>query len=577
MQRKSGVSPLSSAAHALALSQNYDFFLSRRDEDALLEAAEFSREQREEVKHKRQATAAEKEARRIERDLQQRARLKARYDASFAADAEIEVSGLGGELYAFQRAAVKYLLDAKRAFLADEMGLGKTPEALATLQAANAFPSLIICPAVVRPNWRKETEKWLPGRSICYIRDGKSEVTQADITIINYDLLGKHLDVLLEREWQAIVVDESHYIKNHKAQRTEFVKRLASNLPYRFLLSGTPITNKPIELVPQLEALGVLDNVFGGFSAFAERYTHGRWAYFEGAQNLKELNEKLRQHCYVRRLKRDVLTSLPAKRRLTQWVELDTIAEYRSAQRDLIGYVKKQAQKNLDFLASIAHVSKEEQQEAKKVRGEDAGERALRGHLLVQISKLRQIAARGKIAAAKAWIEEYLNQVGAKLVVFAWHDEVIREIAEAFHAPRIAGDIGAEERQKAVERFQTDPDCRVIVCNIRAGGQGITLTAAATTCFIEMDWTPAMLRQAEDRIHRIGQEAEIVENYYLMADVSIDKYMGRLIIEKAEIMDAILDGVREQAPDTSTEATNSKFIDWLIGQEDKEEVVDEQN
>ena len=549
--------PLSSASYALALAQNFDFFLAQHDEAILSNAANLRREQ---TQQKQAATQAEKEARRLETERRKSEKLKARYDASRATEAELEVPGLGGELYPYQKAGVKYLRDTKCAILGDEMGLGKTPQALAALQVARAYPALIISPASVRPNWRKEAEKWLPGRTICYLSSGKSEVTEADITIVNYDLLTSHKTALLARDWKALIVDESHYIKGYKTDRYKNVLELAEGVRYRFLLSGTAITNNTIELVTQLRVLGVLVRVFGGFYKFAGRY--------RGAANLDELNQKLRQHCYVRRLKRDVLPSLPPKRRLTQWVEIDTSAEYKKAESDLVSYVRDRAEKKLGFLASISHLTKEEQQEAKKARGDDAAQKAARGELLVLISKLRQIAGRGKIAVAKTWIKEYLEQVGAKLVVFAWHEGIISAIVEAFGALCITGDIPTEKRQIAVERFQSDPSCRVIVCNIRAGGQGITLTSAATTCFIELDWTPAMLRQAEDRIHRIGQEAEVVENYYLLADVSIDKYMGRLVAAKAEIVDAALDGA-SQDENEKEEAEASGFVDWLMDQQEK--------
>jgi SNF2 family DNA or RNA helicase len=249
--------------------------------------------------------------------------------ASHAADADIHVAGLAGELLPFQKAAVAYSVRAHRVLIGDEMGLGKTVEALAIIKAANAFPALVVCPATLKLNWRREAEKWLPIKRVAVL-GGQNGTTEGDIVIINYDVLGRFAAKLKTRGFKGIIFDESHYAKNHKAQRTAHCKQLASGIPVRLCLTGTPVLNRPAELISQLQLLDRLDDL-GGFWNFAERYCDAhknRWGWdFSGASNLDELNERLRATCYIRRTKAEVLPELPAKRRCIVPVEIDKLLD----------------------------------------------------------------------------------------------------------------------------------------------------------------------------------------------------------------------------------------------------------
>ena len=205
-------------------------------------------------------------------------------EQSSAFESNFEVEGLGGTLRPFQKAGVEYILKSKRCFVADEMGLGKTVEALAALEAANAFPALVVCPASLKLNWKREADKWLPQRTNSVM---SGDGAKADITIINYDVLKKFEAELLERRFKAVIYDESHMVKNSKARRTKLATKLAKGVPYRLCLTGTPVLNRPNELLSQLSLLGRLDE-FGGFWEFAKRYCgarHTRWGWdFSGAR-----------------------------------------------------------------------------------------------------------------------------------------------------------------------------------------------------------------------------------------------------------------------------------------------------
>ncbi len=440
-----------------------------------------------------------------------------RVEASRAEDAEIEVEGLGGELRPFQRAGVAYALRARRTYIADEQGLGKTVQALATVHAAGAYPALIVCPASLKLNWKREAERWLPGKRV-EVLDGRSAGYEgADVVVVNYDVLGKHADALKALGIGAIVLDESQYAKNRKAKRTRLCKELAQRVPVRLLLSGTPLLSRPEELISQLDIMGRLDDV-GGFWNFAARYCdmeRGRFGLdLSGASNLSELNEKLQSLCYVRRLKSEVLKELPAKQRATLPVSISNRREYRKAEADVARFVGEAAANDERRVAEAVERWRAERDGRDPSQGEmrairsgvraSAEANAERAEQLVRINALNQLAATGKMDAVTEWVQNFLDS-GEKLVLFAHHREIVDALAERFGAPSITGDTPAEARQVAVDAFQQDPAVRLIVLNLQAGGVGLTLTAASNVAFCELGWTPAAHDQAEDRCHRIGR------------------------------------------------------------------------
>lgn len=445
---------------------------------------------------------------------------------SRATAASIEVAGLGGDLRPFQKAGVAYALTAKRTFIADEMGLGKTVQALATIQAANAYPALVVVPACVKLNWRREAQKWLPGKRIVVISGGPGngnsnlDLTAFDVVILNYDIVGKWQERLESIRFKSIVVDESHYVKNRKAQRTVAVKALAAKIDYRLFLTGTPIVNRPQELITQLDALGTLD-ALGGFWGFANRYCaayRGRFGLeFGEPQHLDELNERLRQTCYVRRLKADVLKELPPKTRTVLPVEITNRKDYDRAQMDFIAWVSEN-------------------------EGARKAQKAQNAEHLAKIEGLKQLAVAGKLEAVREWVSDFL-ETGEKLVLFAWHRSAVHQLAEAFDAPSISGDTSLEDRQAAIDRFQNDASCHLIVCNIKAAGVGITLTAASNVAFVELGWTPADHDQAEDRCHRIGQNDNVTA-WYLVAENTIEEKIAALIDRKRGVVNQATDGDR---------------------------------
>jgi SNF2 family DNA or RNA helicase len=277
-------------------------------------------------------------------------------------------------------------------------------------------------------------------------------------------------------------------------------------------LTGTPVMNHADELIAQLRVIGRLGE-FGSGASFSRQ--------FEGELSEERLHWHLRRHCFVRRLKSEVLPQLPAKRQVVVPVGLNNEEEYRVAEDDVIEWLRSQP---LDLKVLDAKIAA-----------------ALRAERLAQLTTLQRLAARGKLAAALSWIHDFLAS-GEPLVVFARHVEVQEAVVRHFpSALHLLGEDSLVARQAAIAAFQEPDGPQLIVCATRVAAQGITLTRASNVCFLELEWTPAIHDQAEDRCHRIGQR-DAVTAWYLLAAETIDETMARLIQRKREIVDAITDG-----------------------------------
>lgn len=458
---------------------------------------------------------------------------------SSAEDADIEIEGLGGELMPFQKAGVNYVLKAgRRCFIADDMGTGKTAQALAALHATDAFPAVIVCPASVKLPWRDHVrgpapgapDGWLPGRTVLVLEGRKPRPlpSAVSVVVVNYDVLPWWLDTLRAIEPRAVIFDESHLLKSPQAKRTKAAIALADAVPeggLKLNLSGTAVLNNPTEIGSQLRAIGRLDE-FGGYAGLRKR------------RSAAKLNAELRGTCFVRRTKDQVMPELPEKRIARVPVELSNRSEYERVERDVIRWLVDQ----VELTDSIAHLPEDEQRSRIRERQSETAWKAMRAQRLVQLNALRQVCAKGKLRAATSWIGDFLHSTDEKLVLFATHVAIQRELRHHYaDAAQVLGEDDASQRNDEIQRFQNDPACRLIVCSLQAAGVGITLTAASNVAFLELGWTPALHDQAEDRLHRIGQKGNVVA-WYLLAENTIDDDMHALLESKRAVVSATLDG-----------------------------------
>jgi SWI/SNF-related matrix-associated actin-dependent regulator of chromatin subfamily A-like protein 1 len=497
---------------------------------------------------------------------------RGRLEASKAASSDFDVPTLGCTLYPFQRAGVEYAVRTKRVLFGDQMGLGKTPELLATVEALNAYPFLVIVPASLKINWYREARKFLPHRRTVVLDGKELNPAAADLYVINYDVLGraikpKHKGDDYEFAWRPAIAalkarglagigfDEFHYCKNYQAQRSRLCRELAKGLDVRIGLTGTPILNRPNELIEPLQILGRLNDL-GGFKNFMTRYCGwtGEQGSGEGATALQELNQKLRSTCYVRREKSEVLTELPAKRRTVVPLELSNRSEYDRAEAELIKFIGEQAiadaRKRIEIAEEVDdEILTGEVNEADRDAEIEhrmrayAADKMFKGRAAEKLRRyevLKQVSARGKLAEAAEWIRNFVEG-GEKLVVFGSHYEIIDAIVAEFGCKRITGQESIEERQAAVDDFQSNPESQVIAMNLIAGGVGLTLTAASNVAFLELGWNPGQHDQAEDRVHRIGQR-DAVTAWYLNGERTIDEDIADLIEQKRAIVNETTTG-----------------------------------
>ena len=440
--------------------------------------------------------------------------------------------------YDYQKEGIAYALKAKRCIFGDECGLGKTVQAIGTVTASGAFPALVICPASLKVNWQREFKKF-GGVDAVILDDSNRGVWQnlltmkrndgkpfCQVIITNYESLKKFFVRRLIRQerftmksiefddrvklFRTVIIDESHKCKSNKTQQSKFVQGIAEGKEYVLELTGTPVVNNNEDLVQQLRIMDRL-NDFGGYQKFVGRYCQG----LNKSSHVKELNLRLRNCCFFRRQKKDVLTQLPDKTRSYLVTDISNRKEYAAAEKDVIKYLRDY--QNAD---------------------DDKLQRAIRGDIMVRMNILKQVSARGKIDSAVDVIHNTIDG-GEKLIVFCFLKEVVAALKREFpKAVTVTGDDNDRQKQYSVDKFQQDADCKLIILNYRSGGTGLTLTAASNVLFVEFPYTAADCEQAEDRAHRNGQK-NAVNCTYLLGENTIDEYMYNLIQTKRAIANGV--------------------------------------
>jgi superfamily II DNA or RNA helicase len=467
------------------------------------------------------------------------------------------VHGIKGlELMHHQAQVVAAAAAGHRTFLlADEPGLGKTAQALLAADAADAFPLLVVVPNVVKANWAHEAELWTPRRAATVIHgDGETIDGFADIVIVNYEILDRHVGWLGQHGFRGMVVDEAHFIKNKSSQRSQHVLQLSERLRARsanallMALTGTPLINDIEDFKAIWQFLGWIDEKKPRHALMAALEETGlspadRGFYAAARTSVIDLG-------IVRRRKVDVAADIPARRVADLPVELDDeasrsirAAEQELARRLVARYRAARAARSVDVdVDSIDHdlVRKVATAERKNAGTDKTGD-----NVFTVMRKIGQ----AKAGLAADYAAQLARNVG-KVVFFAKHIDVM-DTAEATFAKRglgyasIRGDQTPKQRAANVEAFLTDPDVAVVVCSLTAAGVGLNLQVASNVVLAELSWTSAEQTQAIDRVHRIGQ-TEPVTAWRIIAAQTIDPKIAQLIDDKAGLAARALDGSDEE-------------------------------
>lgn len=450
---------------------------------------------------------------------------------------DISLIGLKQELFPYQLNGVRFIESKKgRALIGDEMGLGKTVQSLAWFHLHRSLrPVIIICPASLKYNWRNEIIQWIDYKNIMILEGSKPYklLSTVDFIIINYDILSYWIDSLLEILPKGLILDEVQFIKNNTAKRTKAVRKLTKLIPFILALSGTPIINKPVEFFNILNILN--KNLFPNYMYYIQRYCNAKrngWGWdVNGSSNTEELYNIVSNNIMIRRLKKDVLTELPDKTRITIPIELSNNTEYKMVEDNFLKYIEV-------------------------YKGKEAALKASSAEVLTEIEILKQVCVKGKLKNVIQWIKDII--MDEKIVIFANHKFVINALYDSFKdiAVKIDGSVSIALRQQAVDLFQYNEKIKLFIGNIKAAGVGITLTASSKVAFIELPWTPGELAQAEDRCHRIGQKDNVTV-YYLIAVNSIEEKIAKLLDEKRKILDAVLDGKETESGSLLMELINN--------------------
>ncbi|WP_110590306.1 DEAD/DEAH box helicase [Microbacterium suaedae] len=476
------------------------------------------------------------------------------------------LSPRGFEIMPHQARFLEAVRDGHRRFLlADEPGLGKTAQSVLAASVADAYPLLVVVPNVVKMNWAREVERWTPQRrSSVIMGDGKDVDAFADVFIVNYEILDRHLGWLAEVGLRGMVVDEAHFIKNLSSQRSQNVLALSQRVrettpngdPLLMALTGTPLINDVEDFDAIWRFLGWADGTKPGPELMerldATGYTPADKAFYPSAR------QAVIDMGIVRRRKKDVARDLPDKLVADMPVQLDdefgrsiAQAERELAKRLVARYrriIEARGDRGLEpgeIDEDIVNLVASGELEESRAVGADGDN---------VFSMVRRIG-QGKAQLAADYAAQLQRSVG-KVVFFAKHIDVMDQAEQQFRdagipAVSIRGEQSSAARQKAIDAFNGDPEIGIAVCSLTAAGVGVNLQEASNVVLAELSWTAAEQTQAIDRVHRIGQD-EPVTAWRIIAAHTIDQRIAELIDSKEGLAARALDGAQMAEGETES-------------------------
>ena len=499
-------------------------------------------------------------------------------------------------LYRFQKQGIIFgIKKFSRLLIADEMGVGKTVQAigLSSLYQKD-WPVLVICPSSLKFAWRDEITMWLSEildkDDVQVIKHSKHEFKEGKkYYVISYDLSVRMVEKIIEKKFNYIIADEAHYLKSRTAKRTMSLTPILQRAKRVVLLTGTPILAKPMEIFPLLHILR--PDKFKGFKEFGSRYCDPKILRFgvidwSGSANSRELNSILNR-LMIRRLKKDVLSQLPPKKR--QKIEISTDSKVIKKLKILMEKSSKKFEQLLGTQIELDKLGiniddlkpeKEKEKEEKKEKDEE-------DTILNKFNKAYSLTGEAKLPGIRDYVN-YLVDNSCKFLIFAHHSEILDSIEDVIISDkigyiRIDGKVPVEKRQDLVSKFQTDEECLVAILSITACATGLTLTKASTVVFAELHFTPSIMIQAEDRAHRIGQDAGCVNIHYLVGADTLDVLLFRKLNEKQNIVSTTLDNKSKDLNVTKIKEQVGDFINMngkqisVDGRKNITQVVDKAN
>ena len=443
-----------------------------------------------------------------------------------------EMDKRGWSAFKHQEEGIKFLLRKKKCILADDMGLGKTIMSVISSIESGSKKILIICPANAKINWFREVNAYIPEDEISIIKS--SHWNPKRYTIINYDILKNFHTIvdnrkkyedweirrhIIEEGFDLVIMDEAHMVKNPKADRTKIVNQITENIERRWLLTGTPIANRPMDYYNLLNLCG--SPLTSSWTFFAFRYCDGKkfkrklkngkfkeiWLT-DGASNLEELNDRTKS-IILRRKKTDHL-DLPPKIVAPYYIEIDDMKKYNSVFEEYLEWAKSE------------------------------GKKLGNGRHMVELVVLRKYLSEEKVKHTIELAEQAIEN-GQKVIIFTNFTHSFDLLMKHFGRLSVGhnGKMNSTQKQSSIDRFQTDPNVMVFVGNLISAGSAITLTAAQVTIMNDLDFVPANHAQAEDRSWRIGVN-HTVNVYYPIAQGTIDEMMYEMLQKKTKIINTVI-------------------------------------
>jgi len=434
-----------------------------------------------------------------------------------------------------QKIAIEKLAGSKRFILADDMGLGKTTSTIIAALETGAKKILIVCPASLKINWQREIANY-SDRPV-YIAESKKFSTESDFVIVNYDILknfhdtdpkNKEESILLQSNFDIVILDEAHMISNVQAQRTKIINHFAKKINRVWLLTGTPMTSRPMNYYNLLNLIE--SPVAQNWKAYAIRYCQGYqftagkrkvWNV-TGASNLEELRDRTSKQI-LRRLKEEVL-DLPDKIIAPVYLRLKS-KEYESLMGEYFDWYDKNPNESSSLTVQFS-----------------------------KLMKVRKVIANEKTKQTIEFVENILEQ-GKKVIIFTNFTDTLQTVYQHFskHAVYLDGSCSNSVRQQAVDKFQNDEKVTVFVGNLKAAGVGLTLTAAEVVIMNDLSFVPAEHSQAEDRAYRYGQKSNVLV-YYPIYDNTIEGAIYDILNKKKEIIRTVMgDQIQENIGDIAEE------------------------